>query len=150
MTCLTSNRNDRCSSKVNGFTVIEVMITVAIVAILASLAYPNYMSQVRKSRRSDAVQALSQVQQTQERWRANAPTYTSALSAAPPNGFGLSSTTSGGYYTLAISSNTATGYVATATGVSGKSQTGDTGCTTLTVTVTNGSAVNTPTECWSQ
>lgn len=150
MTDLTPTRNHHRSFKGNGFTLIEVMITVAIVAILASIAYPSYISQVRKSRRSDAVQALSQVQQAQERWRANTTTYTSALPAAPPDGLGLSSTTSGGYYTLAISSNTATGYVATATAVSGKSQTSDTGCATLTVMVTNGSAVNTPTECWSQ
>lgn len=139
----------------NGFTLIELMITVVIIGILASIAYPSYLSQVRKSRRSDAVQALSQVQQAQERWRANNTTYSSqlantAVSPALPNGLGVSATTSGGYYTLALSANTATGYIATATAVSGTSQAGDTACTTLTVTVTNGSAVNTPTNCWSK
>lgn len=151
----TSTRNNHRALKAKGFTLIEVMITVVIVAILASIAYPSYMSQVRKSRRSDAVQALSQVQQAQERWRANYTTYSAvlantAVSPALPNGLGVSATTSGGYYTLAISSNTSTGYVATATAVSGTSQASDTNCTTLTVTVANGSAVNTPTACWSK
>ena len=153
MTYLTSIQNHHRSVKINGFTLIEVMIVVVIVAILASIAYPSYMSQIRKSRRSDAVQALLQVQQAQERWRANNATYSAALAntaaaSALPNGLGVSTTTSGGYYTLAVSSNSATGYAATATAVSGTSQASDTNCTTLTVTVTNGSVANTPTACW--
>jgi len=50
-----------------GFTLIEIMITVAIVAILASIAYPGYVSQVRKTRRSDAVAALLKTAQVLER-----------------------------------------------------------------------------------
>ena len=139
----------------HGFTLIEVMIVVAIVGILASVAYPSYMNQVRKSRRSDAVAALARVQQAQERWRANNTTYASnaqvtALTTDTPPGLGLSATSDGGYYTLAVSSNTATGYTLTATGVSGKSQASDTGCSPLTVTVTNGTASTTPTACWSK
>lgn len=138
-----------------GFTLIELMVVVAIVGILASVAYPSFMSQVQKSRRSDAVAALSAFQQAQERWRANNPTYAShaeatALTTATPPGLGLSATSVGGYYTLAVSSNTGTGYTLTATGVTGTSQASDTGCTPLTVTVVNGNATNTPTACWSK
>ncbi len=50
-----------------GFTLIEIMITVAIVAILASIAYPGYVSQVRKTRRSDAKAALLKTAQVLER-----------------------------------------------------------------------------------
>jgi type IV pilus assembly protein PilE len=40
--------------KVNGFTLIEMMIVVAIVGILAAIAYPSYMEYVRKSNRAEA------------------------------------------------------------------------------------------------
>lgn len=139
----------------HGFTLIEMMVVVAIVGILASVAYPSYMNQVRKSRRSDAVVAMSGVQQAQERWRANNATYASnaqmtALTTDTPPGLGQSATTAGGYYTLVMSSNTATGYTLTAGAVSGKSQASDTSCTSLVITVTNGSGDKTPTTCWSK
>ncbi|HDY84707.1 MAG TPA: prepilin-type N-terminal cleavage/methylation domain-containing protein, partial [Methylophaga sp.] len=38
--------------KKNGFTLIELMITVAIVAILAAIAYPSYQDSVRKTKRT--------------------------------------------------------------------------------------------------
>ncbi len=41
-------------------------------------------------------------------------------------------------------------YTVTATAASGSSQAGDTGCTTLTVVVTNGNAAYSPTACWSR
>lgn len=145
----------------HGFTLVELMVVVAIVGILASVAYPSYMNQIRSSRRSDAVVAMSRFQQAQERWRANKTTYASQAEATasvnppvttPPTepGLGLSATTEGGYYTLAVSGNTATGYILTATAVSGKSQSSDTGCTALTITVTNGSGVKSPDACWKK
>lgn len=157
MKFLTTPHAAGLALKPNGFTLIELMITVAIVGILASIAYPSYMSQVRKSRRSDAVQALSQLEQAQERWRANNATYASdsppnsQLTTAWPAGLGIPSDTSGGYYTLAITGTpTGTAYTATATAKTGKSQASDTNCTILTVTITNGTATNTPTSCWSK
>ncbi|MDP2368037.1 type IV pilin protein [Rhodoferax sp.] len=155
MKSLTTPHALRLAPRPNGFTLIELLVVVAIVGILAAVAYPSYMSEVRKSRRSDAVAALVGVQQAQERWRANNTTYASntqltALTTATPPGLGLSAVTSGGYYDWAVSSNTGSGYTLTATAVSTKSQNGDTGCTALVMTVTNGNATRTPHACWSK
>ena len=50
-----------------GFTLIEVMVTVAIVAILASIAYPSYVEQISRSRRADAQAAMLETAQWIER-----------------------------------------------------------------------------------
>lgn len=55
-------------SRVNaGFTLIEVMIVVAIVGILAAVAYPSYIEYVRRSERADAKAALQNAAQWLER-----------------------------------------------------------------------------------
>lgn len=51
-----------------GFTLIELMITVAIVGILAAVAYPAYTDSVRKGRRAEARTALLDLMQQQERY----------------------------------------------------------------------------------
>lgn len=51
-----------------GFTLIELMITVAIVGILASIAYPSYREYVAKSRRAEARAVLLAAQQWMERF----------------------------------------------------------------------------------
>lgn len=55
-------------SHVPGFTLIELMITVAVVAILAAIAYPSYQEQIRKSRRAQAKADLVEYAQMAERW----------------------------------------------------------------------------------
>ena len=51
-----------------GFTLIEVMIVVAIVAILAAVAYPSYQDSVRRSARGDAQSDMMELAQNAERF----------------------------------------------------------------------------------
>lgn len=54
-------------SSVRGFTLIELMITVAILGILLGIAVPNYMEYIRKGKRSEAKTALMESAQALER-----------------------------------------------------------------------------------
>lgn len=58
-----------------GFTLIEVMIVVAIVGMLASIAYPAYQEHIRNSRRADVQSALMELAQFMERRYTTTGTY---------------------------------------------------------------------------
>ncbi|OUM03885.1 type IV pilin protein [Variovorax sp. JS1663] len=58
-----------------GFTLIELMIVVAVVALLAAIAYPAYTDSVRKGRRAQARTALMELLQQQERYMTQNNTY---------------------------------------------------------------------------
>ena len=58
-----------------GFTLLELMIVVAIVAILAAIALPSYQEYVRAGRRGDAMNQVGSLQMALERWRAENPSY---------------------------------------------------------------------------
>lgn len=57
----------RTHRKQRGFTLIELMITVAVVGILASIAYPSYADYIRRGRKNEAKAALQQVALWMER-----------------------------------------------------------------------------------
>ncbi len=65
-----------------GFTLIELMITVAIVGILAAVAYPAYTDQIRKGRRAECRSGLLQSMQQQERYYSQFNTYVSFSAGA--------------------------------------------------------------------
>jgi type IV pilus assembly protein PilE len=69
-------------NKSTGFTLIELMIAVAIVGILAALAYPQYVEYVAKGRRAECRSALLVASQKMEKFYSNNNAYPTTLAAA--------------------------------------------------------------------
>ncbi len=67
--------NSRIANVSRGFSLIELMITVAIVAILGSIAYPAYTSSIVKGKRAEGRTALTELMQQQERYLTQRNTY---------------------------------------------------------------------------
>jgi type IV pilus assembly protein PilE len=66
----------------NGFTLIEVMVVVAIIGILAAIAYPSYTESVLKGRRAEGRAALAELLQQQERYMTQKNAYLSFTNAS--------------------------------------------------------------------
>ena len=120
----------------SGFTLIEVMVVVAIIGILSAIAYPLYNSQIEKSRRSDARVALLEIAQAQERFFTMNGFYTSNLAQLPIDDVLQTGDSEAGYYDIFLEfdppGDTGT-FLVTARPDAAGPQTEDEKCTELTV-----------------
>jgi len=129
---------------VRGFSILELMIVVAIAVVIAAIAIPSYQEQARKSRRAAATAALIDATSRQEQFFLDNKTYTTTIIAG---GLNMAAVIESGTYALSVDAPTGACLVdrcyrvrATPQGV----QAGDK-CGALTV---DSDRVKTPNNCW--
>lgn len=138
----------------NGFTLLEILIVVAIIGILSSIALPAYQNSVLRAGRAEAKTELLQVASDQERYFSNFNTYVNdALPLNAPVVADRNRTTQNGFYSISVAAcgggAITNCFIATATAQN--DQTADS-CTTLTITDTGvrGATGDTANECWQR
>ncbi len=153
----------RSSRPRGGFSLIELMIVVAIATILFALAVPSYITYIRQSRRTEAKTALLDLAAREERFLSTNP---AAYTAVPGNlgytGFGAANPVGNGYYFLTVCSPAALAcapnppaapsFSVLATPVAGQSQAQDLQCTSYSVDSTGqqfATGSQTAVYCWA-
>jgi type IV pilus assembly protein PilE len=148
---------------VNGFTLIELVITIGIVAIISAIAIAVYSAQIRESRRTDAKTALMDIATREEQFYATSNVYTLLPANVGYSGTAFPLPVGSGYYNVALSVNAPivsaggivtqpAGYVLTATPIG--NQTADTACALFQLTQTgvqsslNSGGTDSTSICW--
>ena len=136
------------SNHIKGFTLLEMLIDVAIAGILASVAYPQYTEYVKRAARSDAMVLLLDAANKQEQYYADNRSYADDLSL-----INVPSTSENGYFTITVEvPDTGTSFKITATAASG-AVAGDTACSTFTITdtgVKGSTGISDTDDCWER
>ena len=143
------------SAKCHGFTLIELMIVVAIIGILAAIAYPSYTQYVLRSKRDDCAGALVGMAAAMERRFSTNQSYLGlatggADTGAPAATFYPSQCPldgGGATYNLTIAAATQTSFTLNAAPIG--SQASDTcGTLSLTETGTKAATGGSVQKCW--
>jgi type IV pilus assembly protein PilE len=134
--------------KKNGFTLVEMLIVIAIIGILTAIALPAYQRYVQRANRGSATGMLGDIAARQERFRFANNTYASSLALLNGGGAAASSLPSErGKHIISVVSGDATTFVLQAVPTVDQ---GVDGCGTLTLNNlgVKGSAYGTAADCW--
>lgn len=128
---------DKWKKLQQGFTLVEIMIVIAIIGILAAIAIPSYTDYVRQARATEATGALADMRIRMEQYFQDNRTYVGGPCAAPT---GISTT----FFTYSCSvPGTATAYTLAATGA------GEMAAYTYSINQNNTKTSSFNAACWS-
>ena len=123
-----------------GFTLIELMIVIAVIAILAAVAWPSYQNYVIRGNRAAAQSFMMTIATRQEQYLLTNRSYTTTVGAG---GLGLTAPNeTTGRYTFAVTNPTTSSYTITATATGNQASDGD-----LTL---SSDGTKTPTDKWKR
>ncbi len=135
------------ADKKNGFSLVELMVVIAIIAILASIGLPVYNNYILRNHRTEATSELLSAASAADNFEIRFGSFPSGSSI---NNF-YHENTANNYYLLSYCSGEPecpdVSYVITATAQN--SQTADTPCRNIELEVDGGIVNKTPTECWN-
>lgn len=139
-----------CARAHAGFTLIELMIAVAIVGVLVAIAYPTYEDSVRKGRRAQAKADLVELAQRAERFYTLNNTY-AGFWASVPAGDKRSPRAGQAFYLLERTSGDADANAFSLSATPTGTQTADSGCGTLSINQAGARSISgsmEPARCW--
>jgi type IV pilus assembly protein PilE len=155
-TSLLASRRRGGSRRMDGFTLVELMITVVVLAIIVAIALPSYNAQTQKARRTDARNALLDLAGREERFLSTANAYSQLPSDFGYGGAGWpQNVTPNSYYQVTVTAPAGANppaFTITATPIG--VQANDTTCAIFSVnqigqqTAQNAGGVDTSTTCW--
>jgi len=150
---------DKQSKNIKGFTLIELMIGVAILGILTTIAYPSYLDYVTRSNRSEGLRELMYVAGLEEQFYIDNHTYTDDMGDLFPGALKTIGTDHGWYVMSATIGNGGASFTLTAIPqdtATAKQATNDTSCQSLSIdqtgrkTASDGASNDTTSLCWTK